>query len=60
MTSPQMLTFIGIVTVLTITPGATTRLIVRSVIARGRDAGFLVILGGSMGVFVHAASSVRE
>lgn len=57
MTIPQLLAFVGIVSALTITPGATTMLIARSVIERGRNAGFVVILGGSLGMFVHAALS---
>ncbi len=42
---------------LTITPGATTMLITRSVIAHGHKAGFFVVLGGCLGVFVHAILS---
>ncbi len=42
---------------LTVTPGASTMLITRSVIAHGRKAGFFVVLGGCLGVFVHATLS---
>jgi threonine/homoserine/homoserine lactone efflux protein len=49
--------FVGIVAALTVTPGATTMLIARSVIARGQRAGFRIILGGSAGVYVHATLS---
>jgi threonine/homoserine/homoserine lactone efflux protein len=55
--TPQTFAFIGVVVALTITPGATTMLITRSVIAHGRKAGFFVVLGGCVGVFVHAILS---
>ena len=50
----QIVTFIGIVAALTVSPGATTMLITRSVVAYGQKAGFFVLLGGCIGVFVHA------
>jgi threonine/homoserine/homoserine lactone efflux protein len=55
--APQTFAFIGVVVALTITPGATTMLITRSVIAHGHKAGFFVVLGGCLGVFVHAILS---
>ena len=55
--APQTFTFIGVVVALTIAPGATTMLITRSVIAHGHKAGFFVVLGGCVGVFVHATLS---
>jgi threonine/homoserine/homoserine lactone efflux protein len=55
--APQTFTFIGVVVALTITPGATTMLITRSVVAHGHKAGFFVVLGGCVGVFVHATLS---
>ncbi len=55
--APQTFAFIGIVVALTITPGATTMLITRNVIAHGQRAGFIVILGGCIGVFFHATLS---
>lgn len=42
---------------LTITPGATTMLITRNVIVHGHKAGFFVVIGGCIGVFVHATLS---
>lgn len=54
---PQTFTFIGIVVALTITPGATTMLITRNVTAHGVRAGFIVVLGGCIGVFFHATFS---
>ena len=53
----QMLTFAGVVALLTITPGADTMLVMRSVFARGRAAGLLTTLGVCSGLFVHAAFS---
>jgi threonine/homoserine/homoserine lactone efflux protein len=55
--SPQLLAYMGLVAALSITPGATTMLVARSVIERGRHAGFMVILGGSVGMLAHAALS---
>jgi threonine/homoserine/homoserine lactone efflux protein len=54
---PQTFTFIGIVVALSITPGATTMLITRNVIAHGYKAGFIVVFGGCIGVFFHATLS---
>ncbi len=53
----HLLAFAVLIALLTITPGATTMLIARSVIAHGQNAGFGVILGGSVGVYVHATLS---
>jgi threonine/homoserine/homoserine lactone efflux protein len=53
----QIFTFIAVVVALTITPGSTTMLITRSVIAHGQKAGFIVLFGGCIGVFVHATLS---
>jgi threonine/homoserine/homoserine lactone efflux protein len=57
MIDPQLVAFIGVITILTVTPSATTMLITRSTIASGQGAGLLVVLGGSLGVFVHALVS---
>lgn len=54
---PRIFTFIGIVVALSITPGATTMLITRNVITHGHKAGFIVVLGGCIGVFFHATFS---
>lgn len=53
----QVLAFVGIAAVLTITPGADTLLVMRSVLQRGRRAGFITTLGICMGLFVHAVIS---
>ncbi len=55
--SPQFVTFVSLVTVLTMIPGASTMLIVRSVLARGQSSGFVVIAGGCLGLYVHATLS---
>lgn len=57
MVDAQTLTFAGVVALLTITPGADTMLVMRSVFARGRVAGLLTTLGVCSGLFVHAAFS---
>ncbi|MGH7389733.1 MAG: LysE family translocator [Candidatus Rokuibacteriota bacterium] len=54
---PQIVAFIAIAGLLTITPGADTLLVVRNVMARGRRAGFLTTVGVCSGLFVHAALS---
>ena len=53
----QIFTFVAAVVALTITPGSTTMLITRSVIAHGQIAGFFVLFGGCIGVFVHGTLS---
>lgn len=57
MLDPQLLAFTGIAAILTITPGADTMLVMRSVIARGQRAGLLTTLGICCGLFVHAVLS---
>jgi threonine/homoserine/homoserine lactone efflux protein len=57
MNSTQFLTFLGVITVLTITPGADTMLVMRNVVARGKQAGYLTALGGRLGLFIHATLS---
>jgi threonine/homoserine/homoserine lactone efflux protein len=54
---PQVLAFTGIAALLTITPGADTLLVVRSVLARGPRAGLVTMLGICSGLFVHATLS---
>lgn len=53
----QLLAFTGIVALLTLTPGADTMLVIRSVLSRGWKAGILTTLGISSGLFVHATLS---
>jgi RhtB (resistance to homoserine/threonine) family protein len=57
MLTTQLLTFLGIITVLTITPGADTMLVIRNVVARGQRAGYLTALGICSGLFIHATLS---
>jgi RhtB (resistance to homoserine/threonine) family protein len=53
----QMWAFIGVALVLTITPGADTMLVLRSVLARGQRAGLLATLGICSGLLIHAMFS---
>ena len=53
----SMLAFTGIALLLTITPGADTMLVMRSVVARGQRAGLLTTIGICCGLFVHASLS---
>jgi RhtB (resistance to homoserine/threonine) family protein len=53
----QILAFIGVAFVLTITPGADTMLVLRSVLARGQRAGLWATLGICSGLFIHATLS---
>lgn len=53
----QILAFIGVAFILTITPGADTMLVLRSVLTRGQRAGLLAVLGICSGLFVHATFS---
>ncbi len=57
MIDAQTLAFIGVAALLTVTPGADTMLVMRSVITRGQQAGLLTTLGICMGLFVHATLS---
>jgi RhtB (resistance to homoserine/threonine) family protein len=57
MVDNQVLAFTGIAAVLTLTPGADTMLVMRSVFARGQRAGLLTTLGICSGLFFHATLS---
>ncbi len=57
MLDPQILAFAGVAALLTITPGADTMLVMRSVLARGQRAGLLTTLGICAGCLIHAALS---
>lgn len=57
MLDSQVLAFAGIAALLTITPGADTMLVMRSVLARGQRAGLWTTLGICAGLFIHAAIS---
>lgn len=54
---PQLLVFVGVAALLTVTPGPDTMLVMRNVLARGRRAGLLTTSGISAGIFVHATLS---
>jgi threonine/homoserine/homoserine lactone efflux protein len=53
----QVLQFVLVAAVLTATPGADTMLVVRSVLRRGKQAGFATTFGVCVGLFVHATVS---
>ena len=53
----QVLAFTGIAAILTLTPGADTMLVMRSVFARGQRAGLLTSVGICSGLFFHATLS---
>ncbi len=57
MINQQVLAFTGIALILTLTPGADTVLVMRSVLLRGRWAGLLATLGICSGLFLHATLS---
>jgi len=57
MIDPQILAFAGLAALLTISPGADTMLVIRSVISRGAAAGLLTTAGICSGLFVHASLS---
>ena len=57
MVDPQVIAFTGIAALLTITPGADTMMILRSVFARGQKAGVLTMIGICSGLFFHATLS---
>jgi len=53
----QVLVFTGVAALLTVTPGADTFLVIRSVLRGGRQAGVVTTLGICCGLFVHATLS---
>ena len=57
MIDPQVLAFTAIAAILTVTPGADTLLVIRSVLLRGQKAGLLTTLGICSGLFFHATLS---
>lgn len=57
MSDTRVITFIVAVTLLTISPGADTMLVFRSVLKRGQAAGLMTTLGICTGLFVHATLS---
>jgi RhtB (resistance to homoserine/threonine) family protein len=57
MIDARVLAFAGIAALLTITPGADTMMILRSVFTRGQKAGVLTMIGICSGLFFHATLS---
>lgn len=57
MSDAHVLAFAGIAVLLTVTPGADTMLVMRSVLARGLPAGLLTTLGICCGLLLHATLS---
>ncbi|MGH7415391.1 MAG: LysE family translocator [Candidatus Rokuibacteriota bacterium] len=54
---PHLWAFLVVATLLAVTPGADTLLVVRNVLGRGRAAGVATTAGIAAGCFVHAALS---
>lgn len=57
MLDSKMMLFIGFAAILTLTPGADTLLVIRSVIGRGQRAGIITTVGICCGLFFHAILS---
>lgn len=57
MIDPRFLAGLGVLVLLTISPGADMALIARVTVVRGRRAAFLTTLGICSGLLVHAAAS---
>jgi len=53
----QLLTFIGVATLITITPGVDTMLVIRNVLLRGHRSGLFTAAGICSGLFCHATLS---
>ncbi|MFZ1283252.1 MAG: LysE family translocator [Propionicimonas sp.] len=54
--SSQMLGFLGLCLVITLTPGLDTAIVLRNALRRGPTAGVLTALGCALGLFAHAAA----
>jgi len=54
---PQVLAFVFVAALMTVSPGADTFLVVRNALRGGRRDGFLTVLGISSGLYFHALLS---
>ena len=54
---PELVTFTIVATIITIIPGVDMALIARSVLTRGRRAGYITSVGICSGLWVHAVAS---
>jgi RhtB (resistance to homoserine/threonine) family protein len=57
MIDSQVIAFAGVALILTLIPGADTMLVIRNVLAHGRRAGILTVLGICSGTIIHATLS---
>ena len=57
MIDPQLLAFALVAAVVTVIPGVDMALIARTVLARGRRAGYVMTLGICSGLWIHAVAS---
>lgn len=57
MIDPQLLTYAGLVFVLTLTPGADTMMVIKNALAHGRQGGLLTVFGVNTGLIIHAILS---
>jgi threonine/homoserine/homoserine lactone efflux protein len=57
MGDPVLLAFVGVASLLVVTPGADTLLVIRNVLGRGRAAGLATTAGIAAGCVVHATLS---
>ncbi|HEY3065114.1 MAG TPA: LysE family translocator [Methylomirabilota bacterium] len=54
---PELVAFTVVATIVTVLPGADMALVARSVLTRGRRAGYVTTLGICTGLWVHALAS---
>jgi threonine/homoserine/homoserine lactone efflux protein len=54
---PELVAFTAVATIVTVLPGADMALVARSVLTRGRRAGYVTSIGICTGLWVHALAS---